>query len=80
LQAFSLICFCRRLSGVKSRTGHEGQDLGGRNPAGKPEEALRNLKFAFEHRLAADMRQALAKDADLNSLHDDPRFAALAAP
>lgn len=47
---------------------------------GKPEEALRNLKFAFEHRLAADMRQALAKDANLNSLHGDPRFAALAEP
>jgi len=47
---------------------------------GKPEEALRNLKFACEHRLAADMRQALAKDTNFNSLHGDPRFAALAGP
>ena len=44
----------------------------------KPEEALRNLKFAFEHRLVADMRQGLGKDPNFNSLHGDPGFAALA--
>ena len=45
---------------------------------GKSEEALRNLQFAFEHRLVADVRQGLAKDTNFNSLHGDPRFAALA--
>jgi serine/threonine protein kinase len=46
---------------------------------GKRDEAFANLKFALEHALSADTRQNLEKDADLTSLHGDPRFAALAA-
>jgi len=46
---------------------------------GKQEQALDSLKFALEHALPAEDRQGLEKDPDLNSLHGDPRFAALVA-
>jgi eukaryotic-like serine/threonine-protein kinase len=38
-----------------------------------------NLQFATEHALSADLRKGVQDDADLKSLHTDPRFAALAA-
>ena len=44
---------------------------------GKRGEAFASLQFAVNHGLAADMRQGLESDADLKSLHGDPRFAAL---
>ena len=47
---------------------------------GQRDEALRILKSAFEHRLRADLRQGIAQDERFNSLHGDPRFAALAKP
>jgi eukaryotic-like serine/threonine-protein kinase len=47
---------------------------------GKPGEAFSNLQFALAHGLSADLRQGLDNDADLKSLHGDPRFAALGAP
>jgi eukaryotic-like serine/threonine-protein kinase len=46
---------------------------------GKREEALANLQFAVDHALNADTRAGLAADSDLNPLHVDPRFAAIAA-
>jgi serine/threonine protein kinase/tetratricopeptide (TPR) repeat protein len=44
---------------------------------GKRDEAFANLRFAVEHELPAETRQGLEKDADLKSLHGDPRFASL---
>jgi serine/threonine protein kinase len=44
---------------------------------GKRGEAFASLHFAVNHGLAADMREGLKSDADLKSLHGDPRFAAL---
>jgi tetratricopeptide (TPR) repeat protein len=44
---------------------------------GKRGEAFASLQFAVNHGLTADMREGLKSDADLKSLHGDPRFAAL---
>ena len=38
-------------------------------------EAFTNLQFAMEHALKTDQRIGLEDDADLKSLHTDPRFA-----
>jgi len=46
---------------------------------GKRSEALANLQFAFDHKLIAETRQGLEKDADFDSLHGDPRYEALVA-
>ena len=46
---------------------------------GKRDEALSNLQFAVEHALSSEQRQSLEEDADLKSLHGDPRFDALVA-
>jgi serine/threonine protein kinase/flagellar biosynthesis regulator FlbT len=46
---------------------------------GHRDEAFDNLQFALAHQLPAVTRQGLEKDADLKSLHDDPRFQAIAA-
>ena len=46
---------------------------------GKRDEAFSNLKRSVEHALSAEKRQSLEKDADFESLHGDPRFAALVA-
>lgn len=45
----------------------------------KREEAFTNLTFAVDHQLAPDYRHSLEKDDSFNSLHSDPRFAALFA-
>ena len=45
--------------------------------AGKRDAAFTNLRFALDHALPAETRQAMAKDDDLKALHDDPRFASL---
>ena len=44
---------------------------------GKRDEAFSNLQYAVEHGLPAETRLGLEKDADLKSLHSDPRFEAL---
>ncbi len=44
---------------------------------GRRDEAFVNLEFAVSHQLKAEDRQALEKNADLQSLHDDARFAPL---
>ncbi|MGA2588838.1 MAG: serine/threonine-protein kinase [Bryobacteraceae bacterium] len=44
---------------------------------GKRDESFANLQFAVEHALAAETRQDLEKDTDLESLHGDPRFGAM---
>ena len=46
---------------------------------GKRDEAFTNLQFAVDHHLKPDYRQEIEKNADLQSLHSDPRFAALLA-
>jgi len=46
---------------------------------GKRDAAFANLQFAVQHELSAGTRQGLAMDPDLESLHSDPRFAALVA-
>jgi len=46
---------------------------------GKRDGAFVNLDFAFSHQPLPHLRAELEKDADLQSLHGDPRFAALAA-
>ena len=44
---------------------------------GKRDEAFTNLQFAEDHALGANTRKGLESDADLTSLHGDPRFDAL---
>ena len=46
---------------------------------GKRAEALRLLREAVDHGLSAANSAGMEKDADLRSLHGDPRFVALAA-
>jgi len=46
---------------------------------GKRDDALTNLQFAANHALGADTRTGLESDADLKSLHGDPRFDVLVA-
>jgi len=46
---------------------------------GKRDEALANLQFAVDHALNANTRAGLSADPNLNSLHNDARFAAIAA-
>jgi hypothetical protein len=46
---------------------------------GKRDEAIANLQFAVDHRLSADGGAGLPEDPELNSLHGDARFAAIAA-
>jgi serine/threonine protein kinase len=46
---------------------------------GKRDEALSDLRFAFDHKLSPETRQGLEKDDELKSLHGDPRFEALLA-
>ena len=41
---------------------------------GKTNEALTNLQFAVDHALNPALRKGLGDDADLKSLHADPRF------
>ena len=45
---------------------------------GKRDAAFSNLEFAVGHALSTEMRSGLEKDPDLKSLHDDPRFSAIA--
>ena len=47
--------------------------------AGKKDQALALLQDAVDHNLAPAIAQDIANDADLASLHNDPRFTALAA-
>ena len=42
---------------------------------GKQDGAFTNLRFAVEHALKPDLRMGLEDDANLKSLHTDPRFA-----
>jgi eukaryotic-like serine/threonine-protein kinase len=44
---------------------------------GKRGEAFASLQYAVNHGLTADMRKGLESDADLKSLHGDPRFVEL---
>jgi serine/threonine protein kinase len=46
---------------------------------GRREEALAALREAMDHGLDSASGRAIQKDPDLNSLHEDPRFAALIA-
>jgi eukaryotic-like serine/threonine-protein kinase len=46
---------------------------------GKRDEAFTNLQYAVEHGLRTEARLGMEKDADLVSLHGDPRFATLVA-
>jgi hypothetical protein len=46
---------------------------------GDHDEALSVLRAAVNHGLRADVALAIEKDADFNSLHGDPRFAAVVA-
>jgi serine/threonine protein kinase/Flp pilus assembly protein TadD len=46
---------------------------------GKRDEAFTNLQFAVDHQLKPEYRQEIEKNADLQSLHSDPRFAAVLA-
>ena len=46
---------------------------------GRRDEAFTNLQFAIDHQLKPEYRQEIAKNVDLQSLHSDPRFAALLA-
>ena len=45
---------------------------------GKRDEAFTNLQFAADHSLSDELRKGLQNDPDLNTLHADPRFLALA--
>jgi serine/threonine protein kinase/Flp pilus assembly protein TadD len=44
---------------------------------GKGDDAFSNLQWAIDHQLKPELRQGIEKDADLQPLHSDPRFAAL---
>lgn len=44
---------------------------------GKRDDAIHNLEFAFAHQIDPDLVKMFESDPDLQSLHDDPRFAAL---
>jgi non-specific serine/threonine protein kinase/serine/threonine-protein kinase len=46
---------------------------------GRPDEALSLLREAVDHGLAPNIALHMEKDTDLESLHTDPRFAALIA-
>jgi non-specific serine/threonine protein kinase/serine/threonine-protein kinase len=46
---------------------------------GKNDEAFANLQFAVDHALDAGLRKGLESEADLKSLHSDPRFEGLLA-
>ena len=46
---------------------------------GKREEALANLRQSVEHGLAPSQDLKIESDADLRSLHGDPRFAEIVA-
>jgi hypothetical protein len=46
---------------------------------GKRDEALSLLRYSVDHGLAPNIALYMEKDPDLESLHTDPRFAALVA-
>ena len=46
---------------------------------GNPDKAIALITDAVDHALAPYIDMGIAKDTDLSSLHNDPRFAALVA-